>query len=50
MVFTIYGHGGHLEFEIMTYFGLVMYMYYINTKYEISFKLAQYFIRKCHFS
>ena len=22
MVFTIYGHGGHLEFQIMTHFNL----------------------------
>ena len=48
MVFTIYGHGGHLEFRIMTHFSLVLYIYLINAKYEISFKLAQYFHRKCH--
>ena len=40
MVFTIYGHGGHLEFQIMTHFSLVLYIHHINAKYEISFKLA----------
>ena len=40
MVFTIYGHGGHLEFRIMTHFSLVFYIYHINAKYEISLKLA----------
>ena len=48
MVFTIYGHGGHLEFRIMTHFSLILYMHHINAKYEISLKLAQYFHRKCH--
>ena len=48
MVFTIYGHGGHLEFRIMTHFSLILYIYHINAKYEISLKLAQYFHRKCH--
>ena len=24
MVFTIYGHGGHLEFQIMTHFSLIL--------------------------
>ena len=48
MVFTIYGHGGHLEFQIMTHFSLILYIYHINAKYEISLKLAQYFHRKCH--
>ena len=45
---TIYGHGGHLEFQIMTQFSLLLYIYHINAKYEISLKLAQYFHRKCH--
>ena len=49
MVFTIYGHGGHLEFQIMTHFSLILYIYHINAKYEISLKLALYFHRKCHF-
>ena len=49
MVFTIYGHGGHLEFQIMTHFSLILYIYHINAKYEISLKLAQYLYRKCHF-
>ena len=48
MVFTIYGHGGHLEFQIMTHFSLILYIHHINAKYEISLKLAQYFYRKCH--
>ena len=48
MVFTIYGHGGHLEFQIMTHFSLILYIYHINAKYEISLKLASYFHRKCH--
>ena len=48
MVFTIYGHGGHLEFRIMTHFSLLLYIHYINAKYEILFKLAQSFHRKCH--
>ena len=48
MVFTIYGHGGHLEFQIMTHFFLILYIHHINAKYEISLKLAQYFYRKCH--
>ena len=48
MVFTIYGHGGHLEFRIMTHFSLVLYIHHINAKCEISFKFAQYFHRKCH--
>ena len=46
--FTIYGHGGHLEFLIMTHFSLILYNYHINAKYEISLKLTQYFHRKCH--
>ena len=48
MVFNIYGHGGHLEFQIMTHLSLILYIYHINAKYEISLKLAQYFHRKCH--
>ena len=48
MVFTIYGHGGHLEFQIMTNFSLVLYLQHINIKNENSLKLAQYFHRKCH--
>ena len=48
MVFTIYGHGRHLEFQIMTQFSLILYIHHINAKYEISLKLAQYFYRKCH--
>ena len=48
MVFTIYGHGGHLEFQIMTHFCLILYIHHINAKYETSLKLAQYFPRKCH--
>ena len=32
----------------MTHFSLVLYIYHINAKYEISLKLAQYFYRKCH--
>ena len=30
------GSGGHLEFQIMTYFSLILYIYHINAKYEIS--------------
>ena len=48
MVFTIYGHGGHLEFQIITPILAYMYIYHINAKYEISLKLAQYFQRKCY--
>ena len=48
MVFSLYGHGGYLELQIMTHFSLIFYIYHINTKYEISLKLAQYFHRKCH--
>ena len=48
MVFTIYGHGGHLEFQTMIHFSLILYIHHINAKYEISLKLAQYFHRKCH--
>ena len=44
MVFTIYGHGGHLEFQIMTHFSLILYIYHICAKYEISLKLAYTFI------
>ena len=47
-VFTINGHGSHLEFRIMTHFNLVLYIHHINANYEISFKLDQYFHRKCH--
>ena len=39
--FTIYGHGGHLEFRKIIFFSLILYNQYINAKYEISFKLAQ---------
>ena len=48
MVFTIYGHGGHLEFQIRTHFSLILYIYHICAKYEISLKLASHFHRKCH--
>ena len=48
MVFIIYGHAGHLEFQIMTHFSLILYTYHINAEYEISLKLALYFHRKCH--
>ena len=48
MVFTVYGHGGHIELRIITHFCLILYTYHINDKYEISLKLAQYFYRKCH--
>ena len=40
-VFSIYGHGGHLEFRIMTHLSLILYNIHINAKYEISLKLAQ---------
>ena len=43
MVFTTYGHGGHLEFRIMTHLSLILYIHHINAKYEISFKSAKYF-------
>ena len=46
--FLPYRHGGHLEFRIMTHNSLILYIYHINAKYEISLKLAQYFYRKCH--
>ena len=41
MVFTIYGHGGHLKFQIMTHFSLILYNHHLNVNYEISLKLAQ---------
>ena len=40
-VFTIYGHGGHLEFRIMTHFSLILYNIHTNAKCEISLKLVQ---------
>ena len=50
MVFNIYGHGGHLEFQIIhfTYFSLILYIHHKNAKYWISLILAQYFYKKCH--
>ena len=48
MVFTTFGHGGHLEFQIMTHFSLILYIHHINASYEISLKLAQNFYRQCH--
>ena len=42
-VCTIYGHGGHLEFQIMTHFSLVLYIHHINAKYEISFRIMTHF-------
>ena len=48
MIFTIYGHGGHRGFQIITHFNLILYNYHINAKYEISLKLAQHCHRKCH--
>ena len=48
IVFTKNGHGSHLEFQIMTHFSLILYIYHIWAKYEISLKLAQYFHRKYH--
>ena len=48
MVLNIYEHGSHLEFQIMTHFSLILYIYHINAKYEILLKFAQYFYRKCH--
>ena len=44
MIFTIYGHCGHLEFQIMTHFSLILCIHHIYAKYEISLKLAQIFI------
>ena len=35
MVLTIYGHGGHLEFQIKTRFSLIFYNFHVNVKYEI---------------
>ena len=48
MVFTINGHGGLHEFQIMTYFSLILYIHHINAEYEISLQLAQQFHRKYH--
>ena len=45
MFFTIYGHGGHLEFQSITFLVNFVQPSYINAKYEISLKLAQYFHR-----
>ena len=36
MVFTKYGHGSHLEYQIMTHFSFILYIHHINAKYEIS--------------
>ena len=36
MVFIIYGHGGHLEFQIITHFSLILYIHHIYAKYKIS--------------
>ena len=36
IVFTIYGHGRHLEFQIMTHFSLILYIHHKNAEYEIS--------------
>ena len=44
MVFIIYGHGGHLEIQIMTHFSLILYIYHINAKYEISLNWLNNFI------
>ena len=44
MVFTMYGHGGHLEFQIMTHFSLKLYIYHICAKYEISLNWLHTFI------
>ena len=30
MVFTIYGHGGHLEFQIIIHISLILYDYHIT--------------------
>ena len=30
MVFTVYGHGGHLELPIITHFSLILYIHHIN--------------------
>ena len=48
MVFTLYGHGSHLELPIITHFSLILYIHHINAKYETSLKFAQYFYRKCY--
>ena len=37
--FSIYWHGGHLEFWTMTFLANI-YNHDINAKYKISFKLA----------
>ena len=39
--FTIYGHGGHLEIQIITHDSLILYIYHINAKYEISLKYSK---------
>ena len=49
MFFTIYTHGGHLEFPIMTVLIYNLYNHHhINANYAISLKLTQKFSRKCH--
>ena len=46
MVFTIYGRPSWISNYDL--FILILYHHHINTKYKISFILAQYFHRKCH--
>ena len=41
------GMAAILNFELQP-FTLILYNHQIDAKYEISFKLAQYFHRKCH--
>ena len=36
MVFTIYGHGGIFDVQIMPHFSFILYIHHINAKYEIS--------------
>ena len=42
------GGSGEEVIGIMNHFSLILYIFHINVKYEISLKLALYLHRKCH--
>ena len=44
--FIIYGHGGHLEFQIMTYFSYFSFPKCLDATYEIWLHLAQWLQRR----
>ena len=45
-VFTIFGHGGHLEFRIKNHFSYFSFPHCLNAIYEIWLHLAQWFQRR----